>query len=409
MPSPNAGGGSQTDRCVAPETRGDALFRTAFEQGPVGICLVGPDLRFLEVNGAYSRLLGYVREELVGRPFTEFTHPEDAERDADLARSLFAGEIPEYQIDKRYLTKTGRIIWVNLTAALIRDADGNIAHGIGLVQDITLRKIMEDRLNAKNEALELANRHKHQFFSNMSHEFRTPLASIVGFGEMLSSEAAGPITERQSAFLARILASARHLVRLIDDVLDFAKAEAGRLEVRSEHIDPRDVVSEVRDMLHPQSSEKDVEIHVELDPALQEVVTDPVRLRQILFNYLSNAVKFTPNRGRITVSVSRIGRRFFRVGVKDTGIGIAPEDVGRLFVEFQQLDAGRAKHFQGTGLGLALTKQLVEAQGGRVGVDSAPGAGSTFWAILPDARDAAPCTAHSVGAETSWPEASSDA
>jgi signal transduction histidine kinase/ActR/RegA family two-component response regulator len=240
-----------------------------------------------------------------------------------------------------------------------------------------------DELLVLNEALEIANRARNQFLANMSHELRTPLNAIIGFTELIYDEEVGPISEEQKEYLGDTLSSSRHLLQLITDVLDLAKIEAGKMTFLPEPVDLEELAGEVRNILRPLTAGKRLHMEMEIDAQLGGVTVDPAKLKQVLYNYLSNAIKFTPEEGQITIRLRAEGEDAFRLEVEDTGIGIEPEDLGRLFVEFQQLDAGLTKQYQGTGLGLALTRRIVEAQGGRVGVHSNPGQGSTFFAILP--------------------------
>jgi signal transduction histidine kinase len=184
-------------------------------------------------------------------------------------------------------------------------------------------------------------------------------------------------------FLGDILTSGRHLLALINDVLDLSKVEAGKLEFRPEMVVLEKLVREAVAIVRTIASEKEIRVEVDIDEAMAEVRTDPSRLKQILYNYLSNALKFTPHGGRVTVRARAESAETFALEVEDTGVGIAPGDLGRLFVEFHQLDAGITKTHGGTGLGLALTKRLVEGQGGTVGVRSVLGKGSVFRAVLP--------------------------
>ncbi len=233
------------------------------------------------------------------------------------------------------------------------------------------------------EAAAAANRLKGEFVANMSHELRTPLNAIIGFAELLHDRKLGSISDQQREFMGDILTSARHLLSLINGVLDLSKVEAGKMEFFPEPVDVASIVGEVRDALRSLTARKRLQVETAIDPSVSRVVADPAKLRQVLYNYVANAVKFTPEGGRVTVRVMPDGARHFRLEVEDTGIGIKPEDIGRLFGAFQQLDASRTKKYQGTGLGLALTKRVVEAQGGRVGVRSRFGEGSTFFAVLP--------------------------
>jgi len=229
-----------------------------------------------------------------------------------------------------------------------------------------------------------ANRLKSEFLANMSHELRTPLNAIIGFAQLLHDGKVGPIGANQKEYLSDILTSADHLLQLINDVLDLSKVESGKLEFQPETVNLAKLITEVRNILQPLAVGKHLTISVEVADALAQVVIDPAKLKQILYNYLSNAIKFTPEDGRITVRAHATENPAdFRLEVEDTGIGIMADEVAKLFIAFQQLDSSTAKKHQGTGLGLALTKKIVEAQGGRVGVRSARGQGSVFFAILP--------------------------
>ena len=238
-------------------------------------------------------------------------------------------------------------------------------------------------LEEQSRRVQEATRLKSEFLANMSHELRTPLNAIIGFAELMHDAKVGPVSEAHKECLADILTSSRHLLQLINDVLDLSKVEAGKMEFRPEPVDLARLVTEVRDILRGLAAKKRIQIGVEVDPALGEVVLDPGKLKQVLYNYLSNALKFTRESGRVVVRAKAEDADRFRLEVEDNGIGIRPEDIARLFSEFQQLDASASKAYQGTGLGLALTKRIVDAQGGQIGVTSAPGQGSTFFAVLP--------------------------
>jgi signal transduction histidine kinase len=247
-----------------------------------------------------------------------------------------------------------------------------------------------DTLALRNAEIVRSDRAKTDFLATMSHELRTPLNGIIGFAELMHDGRVGDVSERHREYLGDILTSAHHLRRLIDDVLDLSKVEAGMLDIRPEPVNVGQLVSEVSEALRSLTVSKDLELVVDIDPQLDGVVTDPGHLKQVLYNFLSNALKFTDRGGHITVRAQPEGAGSFRVAVTDDGPGIAPDDLDRLWGAFQQLETG-ARRYEGTGLGLALVKRIVEAQGGTVGVDTRLGAGSTFFAILPrTARRASP-------------------
>lgn len=240
------------------------------------------------------------------------------------------------------------------------------------------------------KAKEAVDRLGDEFLAHVSHELRTPLNAIIGFAELMFKGKVGPVSDDHKEYLGDILDSSRHLLQVMNDVLDIAKLELGNMEFRTEPTDPGRVVAEVRDNLRALAASKRISVKTELDAAVAQVVLDPSKLRQVLYNYLSNALKFTPEDGSVTIRVVREALERFRIEVEDTGIGIRNEDTRRLFVAFQQLDAGMAKKYPGAGLGLALTKRMAEAQGGHVGVSSELGKGSTFWTVLPCVHRANP-------------------
>jgi PAS domain S-box-containing protein len=246
-----------------------------------------------------------------------------------------------------------------------------------------------DELAADNRRMQEAARLQSEFMANMSHELRTPLNAIIGFADLMHDGLAGPIEHQQREFLGDIRTSSRHLLQLINDVLDLAKVESGTLEVVPEVVDLARMIGEVRDILRGLAANRRLELDLQLAADLGDVTVDPAKLRQILYNYVSNAVKFTPDGGRVAIRAALSGEAF-RIEVEDTGIGIANEDQRYLFLPFRQLDASATKRYQGTGLGLALTKRLAEAHGGSVGVNSARGVGSTFWVELPRVTVVAP-------------------
>ncbi len=237
-------------------------------------------------------------------------------------------------------------------------------------------------LEAENGRVREITRLKSLSVANMSHELRTPLNAIIGFAALMRKDSSGTLSPEYQAYMDDILTSSRHLLQLIEAALDLAKVEAGKIELRPVAVDLPVISREAADVVRPLAAAKGLRLDVSVDPDVATVATDPLRLKQVLYNYLSNAIKFTPEGGRVSLRMTLEGADWFRLDVKDTGIGIPSEHFDRLFVEFQRLDDG-TKSQTGTGLGLALTRQIVEAQGGRVEVQSVPGKGSTFSAVLP--------------------------
>jgi len=238
--------------------------------------------------------------------------------------------------------------------------------------------VANKELEAKNREVERATRLKSQFLASMSHELRTPLNAIIGFSDLLVDKAAGPLTDKQNRFVGHVRNGARHLLQLINDILDLSKIEAGLLDMHYEDFQLKDALPEVLSTIRPLAMNKNIAVEQNLETEEAWVRADRVRFKQILYNLLSNAVKFTPNEGRITIGCSQ-REKFVRISVTDTGIGIKPEDQAMVFEEFRQAEGAH----EGTGLGLAITRRLVEQQGGKIVLESEFGKGSRFTFSLP--------------------------
>jgi signal transduction histidine kinase len=237
-------------------------------------------------------------------------------------------------------------------------------------------------IESKSAQLEVANKHKSEFLANMSHELRTPLNAIIGFSEVLLDKMFGEVNEKQFDYLKDIHESGRHLLSLINDILDLSKIEAGRMELELSSFHLPTAISNAMTLVRERAQRHGIQLGSELDPALGELNADERKVKQILVNLLSNAVKFTPDGGRVHVSAAKVNG-VVEVNVRDTGIGIAPEDQAVVFEEFKQVGRDTLRKAEGTGLGLTLTKRLVELHGGEIRLESAPGKGSTFSFTLP--------------------------
>jgi signal transduction histidine kinase len=244
---------------------------------------------------------------------------------------------------------------------------------------------LERRVAERTKALEIASKHKSDFLANMSHELRTPLNAIVGFSQVLKQKLFGPVNQKQDEYLDDILSSADHLLALINDILDLSKVESGQVELEKGLFSLREALERGVVMVRERATKNGVELTLVPDPEVEMVNADRRRIRQVVFNLLSNAVKFTPAGGNVEVSSAQRNGEVL-VSVADTGPGIAPEDHERIFEEFQQTDLG-AEQREGTGLGLALSKKLIELHGGRLWVESEVGQGSTFTFTLPVEAD----------------------
>ena len=237
-------------------------------------------------------------------------------------------------------------------------------------------------LAAANEQVEAANRHKSEFLARVSHELRTPLNAIIGFSEALEDRFSGDLTPRQERFVQHILSSGRHLLSLINDLLDLSKVEAGQMDLHVARFSLADALESGLTMVREHANRHHIALAANIDPALEAIEADERKVKQVVFNLLSNAVQFTPDGGRVDVTARAVDG-WIEVAIQDTGIGISAEDQTRIFDAFQQARQGAPRDRAGTGLGLALSRELVELHGGRLGVSSEPGIGSTFTFTLP--------------------------
>jgi len=355
--------------------------------------IIATDLEggILTWNQGAFRNYGYTSEEMVGKANSLVLHTQ-ADIDSGRAYALRKAAIENGNAEEVFSRqrKSGECFPAAVSMTVRCDTSGKPIGYLIISQDVTARQQLEEDIRGKTAELEKqygrvqeANRLKSEFLANMSHELRTPLNAIIGFSELIYDGKAGAISAQQKEYTGDVLASARHLLQLINDVLDLAKVESGKMEFHAELLDLPRIVNEVCDVVRTLLAAKRLVLRIDVDSAPGDVILDPRKFKQVVYNYLSNAIKFTEDGGTITIRVAAEGDDYFRLNVTDTGIGVKASDVERLFVEFQQLDTSSSKTHQGTGLGLALVQRIVGAQGGHVGVDSNVGQGSCFWAVLP--------------------------
>jgi PAS domain S-box-containing protein len=339
------------------------------------------------IGGNVEKVLGYSSAELLeqgGKHWLDRIHPEDAERVSRAYLALFARK-ENYDVEYRVRRKDGEWIWLHDRALSTRLRAGQMCAD-GVFVDISQRRQYEAALQNAKDAAEAANLAKSQFLANMSHELRTPLNAIIGFSEVLTDKIFGELNPRQLKYSSNILNSGRHLLQLINDILDLAKVESGRAELLRSNFNVGKVLQDAHTVVKTLANKKKIAIEFEVPPELPALYADEAKFKQILYNLLSNAVKFTPDGGMVSVAVALVAPGdSLRVAVADTGIGIKPEDHARVFREFEQVDSSYGRQQQGTGLGLALTKRLVEMHGGKITVESEgiEGRGSVFSFVIP--------------------------
>jgi len=377
---------------------GANLFERITETTPSAIILVDATGQLTFANASAERLLGLKRREIVSRAYdapvwevTDFAgRPISLEerpfyRIKATGQAIFGAELAIRGPD-------GRRIFFLVNAVPLLDERGEFDGIVESMEDISERRRTEEELRRAKEAAEAANLAKSAFLASMSHELRTPLNAIIGFSELLIDERVGPLNAKQSEYLADILNGGRHLLELINDVLDLSRVVSGRMELRLERLAVAPVAGEVVSMLGTFAQDKRIEVKLSLGEPLPEVTADCGRLKQIFYNLLSNALKFTPAGGEVTIrgelpATDGVPADRLRISVTDTGIGISVAEQERIFREFERVESGDSRSQPGTGLGLALSRRLVELHGGRLWVESAgEGQGSTFHFTLPVAE-----------------------
>ncbi len=371
----------------------EATYRALFENSNDGIFLLTPDGRELNANQPALDMVGYTWEEYKKLNQTKsnmVAAPEQQEDAQARFDAVLRGEhVPLYE--RTLIAKDGRKIQTEINLSAARDATGKIILVQSVVRDITERKKAEealresrDKLSIANAALEKASRLKDEFLASMSHELRTPLTGILGLSEALQLQTYGTLNEKQFKALRNIESSGRHLLELINDILDLSKIEAGRLELQFDLCPVSELCQASLQLVKGMAHQKKQTVDFSMHPASIVVQADVRRLKQMLVNLLSNAVKFTPEGGRLGLDVSiDESSSTIRFSVWDKGIGIKPEDMGKLFRPFVQLDSSLSRHYSGTGLGLSLVQRMADLHGGSISVESAAGEGSRFTILLP--------------------------
>jgi PAS domain S-box-containing protein len=364
----------------------EARYRTLVEQIPAAVYVdpAGALGAPLYVSPRVETLLGYTPDEWLAASdlWIDRLHPDDRERVlAEIARANETGQ--SLSLEYRCLARDDREVWVRDEVALVHDEHGAPQYWQGFMVDITDRKRSEEDLRAAKDAAEEASRLKSSFLRMATHELRTPLTIVSGYVELLASSTAARLTSEEQEFIDIAQAGTKTLSRLVDDLLDLARIEAGRLDLEISAVDVGEAITRVHRMVSVQAAAKGIDSVVTVEPDLPPIAADPDRLTQILLNLVGNAVKFT-EQGHIHSTVRR-AHGGVEISVADTGIGIAPEAQTAIFDEFRQADASTTRRFGGTGLGLAIAKRLVEMQGGTLAVESTVAVGSMFTLWLPAA------------------------
>jgi PAS domain S-box-containing protein len=391
----------QSEQIARAETLAERRFRQLLEAAPDAILEVDSDGKIVLLNETAEKIFGYSREELLGLNVETLVPASMRGSHAEHRRSYTSQPLMRPMgigLELKAQRKDGSLFPVEISLSPNRVEEG--LRVIALIRDISARKDAEDRLRAiqaehtaelaaknlqleaRNRDVEKANRLKSEFLASMSHELRTPLHTVIGFSELLTEELEGPLTPKQKRFVGHILQDSRHLLELINEILDLSKIEAGRLELQLGPFGFASCLGEVLTGIQQQAAAKN--IRLENRNAFQgNIFADRLRVKEILYNLLSNAVKFTPNGGLVWVESATQGNKWLLTTVGDTGIGISPEEHESIFEKFYQVGSTTKGTREGTGLGLPITSKLVELHGGTIQVESQPGQGSRFSFTLP--------------------------
>lgn len=364
---------------ISPAVAAEKIISTMADS----LFLLNTNRKIVTANEATQNLLEYKEEELKGKSLSELMAKEKKRTSFFLHKVADGDVIKDFELLLQ--TKQGKEIPVIFSSSALRDENGVIAGTVCIAHDITNRKQREEELKRAKEGAESASQVKSQFLASMSHEFRTPLNAIIGFSEILEDQTFGQLNEKQTKHVDNILQSGQHLLQMINDVLDLSKIEAGKLELELSRLDISELVENSLITIREKCSEQGIHLSLNIheDVVGQTLAADEPKLKQAMFNLLSNAVKFTPKGGSILVTTKKKGTDLL-ISISDTGIGIKSEDQKRIFGVFEKTQSVVRQRRPGTGLGLVLTRRLVELHGGKIWVESeGKGKGSTFFFTIP--------------------------
>lgn len=372
-------------------------FRSSFENAAMGMALLGLEGKFLRVNGFLCSMFGYTEEELLRKNFMDITDPDDLQNDLDNTQRVLEGDIDTFQIEKRYIHKQGQTIWGLLNASVVRDANGKPSYFIAHVQDITKRKQVEEERkelikelgtavqqaeDARKEA-EDATKLKDKFVSLVSHDLKTPLATMIGYLKLVAEENVEPLNEGAKAILNSAINAGRKMNRLIDDILSITRLKTGTMKPKLEFVDAKFLASKAVMDFQYLADQKGINLVKEIHSKTR-LYADPVLFYEVIHNLMSNAIKFC-NRGD-SIRIFNLDDRPSTIAIADSGVGMEQGRLLHLFDYETKTSTIGTEGESGTGLGLPLCRDIMEAHDGTLTVESSPGKGSTFYAELPFVR-----------------------
>ncbi|WP_052402844.1 ATP-binding protein [Methanococcoides methylutens] len=366
------------EKAIVALQRSESKFKSFFNNSNDPIIIYDSEGTILEVNEVACEFTGYSRDEILSMTLKDLDSSEYASKVSDSIKQLH--EDGHAIFESMAIRKDGTPIPIETSNRIIEYA-GKPAI-ISTARDIREHQNAVEAMLKAKLAAEDASRAKSEFISNMSHELRTPLTLIIGFSDILSSENYGSLNEDQKKYISNVLRHGNHLLELINDLLDLSNIESGKMEVQINEFFVSDAIDEVEALMVPIASKKDIDLTSDIDIKVSTIKADMQKFKQILYNLLSNAIKFTDEGGSVTIE-GKVSEDFVHISVKDSGIGISPEDQDKLFNHFYQVDSSTTRDYEGTGLGLALVKKFVEMHDGEIWVESEVGNGSTFTFAVP--------------------------
>lgn len=368
-------------------TVSEERYRTVVNSTQEVLFQLDSEFRWTFLNRAWLVLMGSPPDDCLGRPLVNFVHADDRLDLETQLSSVQRGEIETCRVEVRFLGRERQVRWLDVFVRAARDDSGRLAGFSGTLMDVTERRLAEEKMRAARVEAEKANQAKSEFLSRMSHELRTPMNAILGFAQLLERKEMASI---QATWVRHILGAGQHLLSLIDEILDVSRIETGQMRLSLEPVRVREVVEEVQHLMGPVAEQHGVKLRpVEWNCQCEYVTADRQRIKQVLLNLISNAVKYNQTGGWVQISISPgsdSGTNLMRLSVTDNGVGIDEDFLERVFVPFDRLGHQNSA-VPGTGLGLSLSKYLVEAMGGKIGVVSARGKGCTAWVEIPLSGD----------------------
>lgn len=392
---------AQTAKPAGPLAGSDIFLNAVVESSHDAVCVINEKSEILSWNRAAEGIFGYASKEATSLNATLLIAHDSRSTFQKALELISAGNERPRTLDVYGIRKDGSAFPIEVVMAGWSDSSTNEKRYVVITHDASERRQAE-AMRRDKEAAEEANRAKSQFLANMSHELRTPLNAIIGFSEILHDRTFGELTPKQERYVGNILSSGRHLLQLINDILDLSKIEAGRVQLEYAAFSPLTAVRTVDNLVKALLQKKNITLEVDAGANLPPLIADQSKFKQVLYNLISNAIKFTPEGGKVMVNLgTAAGGSLLQVDVKDTGIGIKPEDQARIFREFEQVDNSYSRQQQGTGLGLALVRKFVEMHGGRIWVESeGEGKGTTFSFTVPFSPNEEPTGGNDKGSKT---------